>query len=132
MVTAVASVSVKQTQRVVSAWRDVLAKHAHISCLLDNALREHGLGVSEYEILDRLAEFECEGVRAQELERSIHLTQSALSRAIARLEKEGLVKRGMCAEDRRGVTVGLTEAGRSRHAAAQPGYLAVLTERLAD
>jgi DNA-binding MarR family transcriptional regulator len=127
----VSPASVKQP-RVVDAWREVLCKHAQISCLLDNALREHGLGVSEYEILDRLAEYDCEGVRAQELERSIHLTQSALSRAIARLEKDGLVERKMCPQDRRGVTVGLTEAGRSRHAAAQPEYLAVLTERLAD
>jgi DNA-binding MarR family transcriptional regulator len=126
----VSPATVKQTQRVVSAWRDVLRKHAQISCLLDNALRPHGLGVSEYEILDRLAEFECDGVRAQELERSIHLTQSALSRAIARLEKDGLVERNMCRDDRRGVTVGLTDAGRSRHAEAQPEYLAILTEHL--
>lgn len=130
MVCAVPAVSVKQKQRVVNAWREVLRQHAQISCLLENALRSHGLGVSEYEILDRLAEFDC-GVRAQELERSVHLTQSALSRAIARLEKDSLVERKMCPDDRRGVTVVLTEAGCARHAEAQPEYLAILTEHLA-
>lgn len=122
--------SAKRTQRAVSAWREVLRQHAQISCLLDVALREHGLGISEYEILDRLAEADQGKLRAQELERSVHLTQSALSRAIARLEREGLVERAMCEADRRGVFVALTGEGRSRHAVAEPDYLEILTERL--
>lgn len=124
------TVSAKRAQRAQTAWREVLRQHAQISCLLENALREHGLGISEYEILDRLAEDEQGKLRAQELERSVHLTQSALSRAIARLEREGLVERALCEADRRGVFVALTDEGRSRHAAAEPGYLEILAQRL--
>ena len=41
----------------------------------------------------------------------IYLSQSALSRAVARLERDGLVERSMCADDRRAVFVCLTEKG---------------------
>ena len=51
----------------------------------------------------------------QELGTSVQLSQSALSRVVARLEADGLVTRAMCADDRRGIYVELTEE-RSRPA----------------
>jgi DNA-binding MarR family transcriptional regulator len=60
----------------------------------------------------------------------VHLSQSALSRLVGRLEKDGLVSRGICAEDRRGVRVSLTDAGRERHAEARPVQRAVLQRML--
>lgn len=66
----------------------------------------------------------------QELASRIHLSQSALSRLIGRLEKDGLVTRGMCSEDRRGVSVVITESGRSRHAEVLPVQRAVLARML--
>jgi DNA-binding MarR family transcriptional regulator len=59
----------------------------------------------------------------------VHLSQSALSRLIGRLEKDGLVERSVCAEDRRGVWVTLTPKGRALHAEVLPLQRAVL-ERL--
>ncbi|MBV1852560.1 MarR family transcriptional regulator [Catellatospora sp. NEAU-YM18] len=86
--------------------------------------------MSEFEVLDRLAEADHESLRMQELGSSVHLSQSALSRTVARLEKEGLVERCLCAEDRRGVFVRLNEAGRVRHAQAQPTQRAVISATL--
>ena len=60
----------------------------------------------------------------------MHLSQSALSRVVARLEAEGLVERVMCKTDRRGVFACLTEAGRERHAQARPTHRGVLRETL--
>jgi DNA-binding MarR family transcriptional regulator len=111
-------------------WRAVLATHARTSVALDEALREFGLGMSEFEILDRLA-CDCgERPRMQELMAAAHLSQSALSRTVARLEKEGLVERSMCPEDRRGVSVCLTPEGRARYEAAKPVHRRVLGEHL--
>lgn len=125
----------KSERALVQQWRDVLALHARTMCELDRALHQHGLGASDFEVLDVLAEGAAEdggcAYRVQELASRVHLSQSALSRLVARLEKDGLVTRGMCSEDRRGVRVALTDAGRARHAEAQPLQRAVLSRMLA-
>ena len=87
----------------------------------------HGLGVSDFEVLERLAESADHQYRAQELADAVHLSQSALSRLISRLEKTGLVERCLCGEDRRGIYVTLTETGRQRHAEAAPTHRDVIT-----
>jgi DNA-binding MarR family transcriptional regulator len=48
------------------------------------------------------------------------------------MEREGLVERAMCEQDRRGIFVTLTEAGRLRHEQAKPTQRAVLKEMLGD
>jgi DNA-binding MarR family transcriptional regulator len=117
----------------VREWRDLARLFSTTSCQLDKTLHEqHGLGMSEFEILDRLAEArECPGAaRMQELAEEVHLSQSALSRAVDRLEREGLVERVSCATDRRGVFVHITEGGRERWRQACPTQRAVLAETL--
>jgi DNA-binding MarR family transcriptional regulator len=119
---------------LVRAWRGLLERYHATSCALERELNEkHQLGVSEFEVLDRLVEAPARrgDCRIQELADSLHLSQSALSRVIARLEREGLVDRAICAEDRRGVHVHLTDAGRERHAHARPTQRAVLSKLLA-
>jgi len=116
---------------VVSAWRSLAACHAAVSSALERELGErHGLGVSEFEVLERLAEDEQHKFRVQELAESVHLSQSTLSRLIGRLEQHGLVQRNMCDADRRGIDVCLTEAGRLRHAQAVPTHRSVLAATL--
>jgi DNA-binding MarR family transcriptional regulator len=116
---------------VVSAWRALAARHAAVSAALERELGErHGLGVTEFEVLERLAEDQEHQFRAQELAEAVHLSQSALSRLIGRLEQHGLVERSLCDLDRRGIYVCLTEAGRRRHAEAVPTQRAVLAAAL--
>ena len=112
---------------VVNEWRSLAARHAAITTALEHELGErHGLGVSEFEVLERLAENDQHKFRVQELADSVHLSQSTLSRLIGRLEQHGLVQRNMCDADRRGIDVCLTDAGRQRHAEAVPTHRAVL------
>ncbi|WP_406010497.1 MarR family transcriptional regulator [Streptomyces sp. NBC_00637] len=123
-------------QALVDQWRDMLALHARTQCELDRALHQHGLCGSDFEVLDVLAgsaapDGSC-SYRVQEIAERVHLSQSALSRLVARLEKDGLVERGMCAEDRRGVRVALTGKGRALHGDVRPVQRAVLTRMLAD
>jgi len=116
---------------LVASWRDVTSCYSSVRCALDRELEEqHGLGMSEFEALDRLAEAPDGAQRMQELGSAMYLSQSALSRVVARLERDGLVRRDMCAQDRRGIFVKLTDAGRERHRAARPTQLAVLAQHL--
>ena len=116
---------------LVEAWRELVERHARATSSLERRLQhDHGLGVSEYEVLERLAAAGKEESRMQDLAEAVHLSQSALSRVVARLEADGLVTRGMCPEDRRGIMACLTDAGRERHEAARPTHRAVLAETL--
>jgi len=129
-----ATTGIVSDRQLVRAWRGLLERYHAASSALERTLNEeHQLGVSEFEVLDRLVEMPSRHPygRVQDLAASVHLSQSALSRAIARLERDGLVSRAICAEDRRGVYVHLTDAGRERHARARPTQRAVLAAHFA-
>jgi DNA-binding MarR family transcriptional regulator len=126
-----AMAATREDPKLVGRWRELLDQHARVNCALEQALEhQHGLGVSEFEVLDRLATANCDGRRIQEIAQEVHLSQSALSRVVARLEADGLVERAMCKEDRRGVYAMLTDEGRARHAQASPTHRTVLRETL--
>jgi len=116
---------------LVDEWREILDRHARVSCALTHALEhQHGLGMSEFEVLERLAnEGDC-SVRVAEIADHVHLSQSALSRVIDRLEKHGLVQRGVCENDRRAIFAELTDDGRERYESARPTHREVLEREL--
>jgi DNA-binding MarR family transcriptional regulator len=119
-------------QALVDSWRELADRHARVTCALERVLQdEHGLGVSEFEVLERLSAPDKEQHRMQELADSVYLSQSALSRLIGRLETEGLVTRAICSEDRRGIFACLTPEGRARYEAAKPAQRRVLADALA-
>ncbi len=112
---------------LVAEWRELLDRHAAVSCALEKELQgKHDIGLSEFETLDRLIDAACGDYRMSDLANDIYLSQSALSRAVARLERDGLVSRSMCAEDRRAIFVCLTEKGREVYEAALPTHREVL------
>lgn len=117
-----------QSERVlVDEWRTLLDRHAVVSCALEKALNDqHSIGLSEFEVLDRLVDANCGSYRMNDLAKDIHLSQSALSRAVARLVEDGLVTRGPCEDDRRSVFVCLTGKGATTHRQALPTHREVL------
>ncbi|MGW0968812.1 MarR family winged helix-turn-helix transcriptional regulator [Streptomyces sp. NPDC002516] len=120
--------------RLEDQWRDILSVHARTMCEIDRVLHPHGLGASDFEVLDILVAETVtepgEHCRVQNIAGRAHLSQSALSRLIGRLEKEGLVERTVCQEDRRGVWVALTPKGRELHAEVLPLQRSVLARML--
>lgn len=97
---------------------------AHVAQLLQ---RQHRLGLSEYRALQHLAAAEQHELRIQELGTRLHLSQSAVSRLVLRLERDGLAIRDLCPNDKRGVYSVLTSAGRdklNRIAKDYPDYYA--------
>ena len=116
--------------KLVGEWRELLDRHARATCALEHALKAHELGVSEFEVLERLVGAGKEQRRMQEIGEAVHLSQSALSRVVARLERDGLAERGMCAEDRRGIYVCITDDGRSKYEAARGAHREALVSAL--
>lgn len=116
---------------LVQRWRALLTSYNEVAGHLERALQDaHGLTMGEFEALDRLITVSCEKRRMQELAADMYLSQSALSRTVARLEKGGLVTRSLCQDDRRGVFVSVTDEGLQRHAAARATHRAILAEHL--
>jgi DNA-binding MarR family transcriptional regulator len=116
---------------LVDRWRSLLSSYNAVACRMEREMQDrHGLTMSEYETLDRLVGVDCEKRRMQDLAADMYLSQSALSRTVARLEKGGLVHRALCEADRRGVFVTATTAGVQRHAEARATHLAILAEHL--
>jgi DNA-binding MarR family transcriptional regulator len=116
---------------VKAAWRALIsAKVASWNALERELGEQHGLGVSDFEVLDHLASKPDRSYRAQSLADAVHLSQSAMSRLTDRLERHGLVERSGCADDRRGIYVVLTSAGEDKHRQALRTYCEVLARTL--
>jgi DNA-binding MarR family transcriptional regulator len=129
-----ASVSAtRDDSQLVEQWRELLDRHARVTAALEKVLQDrHQLGVSEFEVLERLAACDKEQGRMQTLADAVHLSQSALSRLIGRLEADGLVVRTMCSDDRRGIFACLTAEGRTRYESARPTQRQLLRELMSD
>ncbi|MEU6653972.1 MarR family transcriptional regulator [Streptomyces sp. NPDC046900] len=120
-------------RQLVKEWHDLLVQHAVVYQSLERELQaRHGIGVSEFEALEALARSENTQCRAQNLTDVVHLSQSAASRLIARMERDGFLKRAICEADRRGILVVLTDEGRERHMEAQPTRRSVLARTLRE
>jgi DNA-binding MarR family transcriptional regulator len=116
---------------LVSAWRDLAGRHAVVAEDLEREMqRKHGLSRSEFEVLDRLAEAAEHHRRIQELADEVHISQSALSRLVSRLEADGLVCRNTCTDDRRGIYACLTAEGLQRVEQARPTQDEILNRHL--
>jgi len=116
---------------LASAWHDLIGQYHRVSCALDRALSaKHGLANSDFEVLQQLcaAGPERPQVRMSELGERVHLTQSAFSRLISRLESAGLVERTVCDDDRRSAWTRITDSGVRRYLEARPTQRAILRE----
>lgn len=93
-------------------WRSFLGGTTVLMDKLDRDLRTtHGLSMPEYEILVRLSESPNRSIRMAELADAVSHSRSRITHTIARLEREGIVRRGQCSDDGRGVSAILTDHG---------------------
>src|SRR6266480_4550490 len=110
-------------RRGLEAWRSLLEAHATLMRRLDTDLvRETGLALADFDVLAQLAEAHGE-LRMTELADRALISRSGMSRRVARLADEGLVRRDKAGSDGRGVVVALTEAGIARLAEAAPVHV---------
>jgi len=106
--------------RGLEAWRSLLEAHATLMRRLDTDLvRETGLALADFDVLAQLAQADGE-LRMTELADRALISRSGMSRRVARLVNEGLVRREKAGTDARGVVVALTKAGLARLAETAP------------
>jgi DNA-binding MarR family transcriptional regulator len=128
-----AKATAAERNELLDRWSELEAQHAKVREALEHALqRRHRLSLTEYDVLRRLADSPEGHRRIQELAEEIHLSQSALSRLVQRLEDDGFVCRNVCDHDRRGVFACVTDEGRKAQAEAHPTHVSVLAEALAE
>jgi DNA-binding MarR family transcriptional regulator len=70
------------------------------------------VSMREYDVLFNLSRCPSGWLRLNELNEHVLLSQPSISRMVERLERQGLVQRRTVQEDKRGVLIGLTDAGR--------------------
>lgn len=119
-----------QQQRV---WRQWLAAATRLDAALGRQLlRDSGLTHRDYEVLVHLTEAPEGQLRMTELAEAMLWERSRVSHQIARMVARGLVERLECVEDRRGVIVAVTAAGRELMQEAAPGHVRAVRRLLFD
>jgi DNA-binding MarR family transcriptional regulator len=107
-------------RRGLAAWRSMLRAHASLMRRLDTDLqRATGLALADFDVLAQLAQAHG-ALRMTELADRALVSRSGMSRRVARLVDEGLLRRDRAGTDGRGVVVALTEAGIARLAETAP------------
>jgi len=107
-------------RRGLDAWRSMLRAHATLLRRLDTDLEQAtGLALADFDVLAQLAQAHG-ALRMTELADRALISRSGMSRRVARLAAEGLLRRDKAGTDGRGVVVALTQAGITRLAETAP------------
>ncbi|HEV8546273.1 MAG TPA: MarR family transcriptional regulator [Candidatus Limnocylindrales bacterium] len=122
--------------RGLEAWRSLLQAHATLLRQLETDLEaETGLALADFDVLAQLAGAGGE-LRMTELAARALISRSGMTRRVARLVDDGLVRRANVGADARGVVVQLTDAGVARLTEATPvharGVAELFVARLGD
>ena len=115
-------------RRGFDPWRALLRAHATLIRRLETDLEQKtGLGLADFDVLAQLADAGGE-LRMNELASRALISRSGMTRRVARLVDERLVRRANVDSDGRGVRVALTETGLVRLAETAPVHLRGISE----
>jgi DNA-binding MarR family transcriptional regulator len=122
--------------RGLEAWQTLLLAYATLMRQLETDLEtETGLALADFDVLAQLAVAGGE-LRMTELAARALISRSGMTRRVARLVDQGLVRRATADADARGVVVALTDAGVARLTETAPvharGIADLFVSRLDD
>jgi len=107
----------------LAAWDSFLRAHATLMRRLQIDLAQAtGLALADFDVLAQLARAGGE-LRMTDLAARALISQSGMTRRVARLVEEGLVRRANAEADGRGVVVALTDVGLARLTETAPVHL---------
>ena len=99
----------------MAAWGGLLRSHATMTRAMNTQLvAEHGITLSDYDVLVSLANAPERRMRRVDLANSVVLTPSGITRLLDRLEAEGWVCKHQCQSDARVSWAVLTDAGHEK------------------
>ena len=108
---------------VVLAWARLVKVSQGALAAVEQDLKKAGFPpLSWYDVLLELWRADGERLRPYELEKRLLLRQYTLSRLLDRLEREALIIRSRCREDRRGQRVRITKEGLALLERMWPAY----------
>ncbi|MFD3957512.1 MULTISPECIES: MarR family winged helix-turn-helix transcriptional regulator [Streptomyces] len=133
MTTASPSATRWLTDEEQRVWRAYLHATTLLEDHLDRQLqRDAGMPHTYYGLLVQLSQAPRRRMRMTELARNAKITRSRLSHAVARLEKNGWVRREECPSDKRGQNAVLTEEGYAMLSRSAPGHVDAVRQALFD
>jgi DNA-binding MarR family transcriptional regulator len=113
----------------VQGWISFLRAHAAVTRELSARLEaEHGLTLSDFDVLAQLYHAPQNSLRRVDLARQVLLTASGITRLLDGLERAGCVEKASCASDARVSYAKLTDVGRRKLAEAGETHLAGIEE----
>jgi DNA-binding MarR family transcriptional regulator len=119
----------RETDHKGRAWALLLTTHATLVERIEMALADAGLPpLAWYDVLWELEKEDGGKVRMSELAERIVLSRSNLTRLADRLQKEKLIKRETCVDDKRGAYCAITASGRAMRAKMWPVYSAQIDQ----
>ena len=99
----------------LDAWRGFLFANQKVVRALDAEMRaRHDLSITWFDLLSRLRQAPDQRLRMHQLERASLFTRSGITALADRLERAGFVRRERSTEDRRGVYLAITQAGKDK------------------
>jgi DNA-binding MarR family transcriptional regulator len=117
------------TEPGLSAWTRFLRAHAAVTRELSTRLEaQHGLTLSDFDVLVQLYYAPDRRLRRVDLSRSVLLTASGITRLLDGLERSGWVDKARCKSDARVTYAVLTADGVEKFEAAQTTHLADVEE----
>lgn len=117
------------TEPGLSAWTRFLRAHAAVTRELSTRLEaQHGLTLSDFDVLVQLYYAPDRRMRRVDLSRSVLLTASGITRLLDGLERSGWVDKARCSSDARVTYAVLTTDGVVKFEAAQETHLADVEE----
>ena len=117
----------------LATWTRFLKAHSAISRRLERDLAtEHGLTLSDYDVLLQVAHAPERRLRPVEIARAVVLTRSGITRLVQGLERAGFVERIECPDDARGFLVSLTPPGLELVRRARETHLEGVAELFSD
>jgi DNA-binding MarR family transcriptional regulator len=131
------SIPTKRKRRLSSAeeagWESFLRAYAATSHALERlADSRGGLPLGEHFLMVQIARGPEAGIRPTDLAARSLLTKSGVTRAIDRLERDGLVERTACPTDGRAFHIVLTPRGRHLLKRSAPGHIRAVATHFAD
>ncbi|TMC32558.1 MAG: MarR family transcriptional regulator [Chloroflexi bacterium] len=121
------------TEAEARAWEAFVRAYAATSHVLERAADTRGgLPLGEHFLLVQIARGPETGVRPMDLADLSLLTRSGITRALDRLERDGLVERHECPSDKRGALVVLTAKGRHLLRRSAPSHIRAIAKHFAE